>query len=272
MFPPDDDLIRFEESGAIPLPRPDAEGRVEHDGARLWYASYGSGPAVVLLHGGLGHSGNWGAQVPALTAAGYRAVLIDSRGHGRSTRDEQPYRYELMAGDVLAVMNRLVLDKATLVGWSDGATIALILALLEPARVTGVLFFGGNMDTGGVKPLIRSNPLIDRCIGRHAADYALLSSTPDNFRNFVAGVNLMMNTQPNYTADDLRRVSVPVTIVHSANDEFIRREHADYLAYTIPLAEMVVLPDVSHFAPIQRPQLFNETILAFVRKLGAGGG
>ena len=139
MFPHDDDLIGFEESGAPPLPPAVAEGRVDHEGARIWYASYGSGPAVILLHGGLGHSGNWGAQVPALTAAGYRAVLIDSRGHGRSTRDEQPYRYELMAGDVLAVMNCLALDRATLVGWSDGATIAMILALREPGRVNGVL-------------------------------------------------------------------------------------------------------------------------------------
>jgi pimeloyl-ACP methyl ester carboxylesterase len=54
---------------------------------------------VILLHGGLGHSGNWGYQLPALLAGGYRAVLIDSRGHGRSTRDGRPFSYELMASD-----------------------------------------------------------------------------------------------------------------------------------------------------------------------------
>src|SRR6188508_2647461 len=98
----DDDLSRFELAGAAPLPVTTDQGVIEHNGARIWYAAYGSGRPVILLHGGLGHSGNWGYQVPALTGNGYRAIVIDSRGHGRSTRDEQPYTYELMASDLVA--------------------------------------------------------------------------------------------------------------------------------------------------------------------------
>jgi hypothetical protein len=55
----DDDLLRFEAEGAEPLPLADDEGYVEHAGARVWYSAYGSGPTVILLHGGLGNSGNW---------------------------------------------------------------------------------------------------------------------------------------------------------------------------------------------------------------------
>lgn len=117
----DDELRRFEASGATPLPVTDDLGYVENDGARIWYSAYGIGSPVILLHGGLGHSSNWGYQVPALIANGYRAVVIDSRGHGRSTRDGRPYAYELLASDVLAVMNALHLDRVALVGWSDGA-------------------------------------------------------------------------------------------------------------------------------------------------------
>src|ERR1700735_2476819 len=147
----DDDLTHFEAHGAAALPVSSDEGYVEHEGARIWYASYGIGSPVILLHGGLGHSGNWGYQVPTLVANGYRVIVIDSRGHGRSTRDEQPYSYELMASDVLAVMNALHLDRAVLVGWSDGACTALILAANDPARVAGVFFFACNMDPTGVK-------------------------------------------------------------------------------------------------------------------------
>lgn len=86
----DDDLSKFEAEGAV-LPSTENQGYVEHDGARIWYACYGFGSPVVLLHGGLVHSGNWGYQVPALISNGFRAVLIDSRGHGRSTRDAQSY-------------------------------------------------------------------------------------------------------------------------------------------------------------------------------------
>ena len=96
----DDDLSRFEAAGVAPLPSADDQGYVENEGARLWYARFGSGVPVILLHGGLGHSGNWGYQVPALVQAGCQAIVIDSRGHGRSTRDARPYSYELMASDV----------------------------------------------------------------------------------------------------------------------------------------------------------------------------
>src|SRR5262245_57618852 len=80
-------------------------------------ARFGVGSPVLLLHGGLEHSGNWGYQVPALTSIGYRVIVIDSRGHGRSTRDSRPYSYELMASDVLAVLDALRVERAAMVGW-----------------------------------------------------------------------------------------------------------------------------------------------------------
>src|SRR5262245_25419971 len=155
----DDDLSRFEANGAAPSPVTQDQGYVEHDDARIWYATYGSGSPVILLHGGLGHSGNWGYQVPALVTGGYRAVVIDSRGHGRSTRDARPYSYELMASDVIAVMDALRIERASFVGWSDGACIALILAMKAPERVSGVYFFGCNMDPSGVKPMNDLGPI-----------------------------------------------------------------------------------------------------------------
>jgi pimeloyl-ACP methyl ester carboxylesterase len=262
----DDDLSRFEAEGATPLPDTNDQGYVEHDGARIWYATYGAGPPVILLHGGLGHSGNWGYQVPALVRRGYRTVVIDSRGHGRSTRDGRPFTYELMASDVSAVMDALHLEKAGLVGWSDGACTALILAAQVPARVAGVFFFACNMDPSGAKEFVFT-PIIGRCFNRHKQDYARLSATPDQFDEFSEAVGLMQRTQPNFSANDLAQISVPVVIVHSEHDEFIKREHAEYLARNIPKAEFVYLPGVSHFAPLQRPEQFNAAMLAFLGKV-----
>jgi pimeloyl-ACP methyl ester carboxylesterase len=261
----DDDLIKFEAEGVAPLPDTNGRDIIEHDGARIWYATYGSGPPVILLHGGLGHSGNWGYQVPALIENGYRVVVIDSRGHGRSTRDERPFTYELMASDVLAVMDTLHLDKARLVGWSDGAVVALILARQAPERVTGIFFFGCNMDPSGTKEF-EFTPILQRCLSRHEQDYQQLSATPDQFGDFAEAVGLMQRTQPNYSAADLAEITVPVAIVHSEHDEFIKREHAEYLAQSIPNAEFIHLYSVSHFAPLQRPEQFNTAMLAFLDK------
>jgi pimeloyl-ACP methyl ester carboxylesterase/ADP-ribose pyrophosphatase YjhB (NUDIX family) len=265
--PYDDDLRRFEAESAAPLPDTDNQGHIENDGARIWYAAYGSGPPVILLHGGLGHSGNWGYQVPALLASGYRAIVIDSRGHGRSTRDTRPYTYERMASDVSAVMDALDLGSAALVGWSDGAVISLLLASQAPERVGGVFFFACNMDPSGAKEITEFAPILGRCINRHMQDYAQLSSTPDQFEDLMNAVGLMQRTQPNYSAQDLAQIRVPVAIVHSEHDEFIKREHAEYLARNIPNAEFIYFPGVSHFAPLQRPDLFNTAMLTFLSEV-----
>jgi pimeloyl-ACP methyl ester carboxylesterase len=264
----DNDLERFETEGAPPLPTPAEQGFVEHEGARIWYASYGAGRPVILLHGGLGHSGNWGFQVPDLIGAGYRTVVIDSRGHGRSTRDGRPYSYNLMAADVLAVMDRAVIDRATLVGWSDGAIISLILADKVPERVSGVFFFACKMDPSGNKPF-EPTPALKRCFSRHGKDYASLSATPDNFKEFVDAVSLMQRTQPNYSANDLARIGVPVRVVQAEHDEFIRPDHASYLARTLPNATLSILPGVSHFAPLQRPALFNSEVKDFLASINS---
>jgi len=266
MLPHDDDLQNFEARGPARLPPATHQGHIENDGARIWYSTYGAGEPVILLHGGLGNAGNWGNQVPSLVESGRRVILIDSRGHGRSTRDSRPYTYELMASDVLAVMDGLNVQKAAVVGWSDGACIALILAMQVPARVSRVFFFACNMDPSGTKEIAWPNPVIDRCLSRHRKDYANLSATADRFDDFFAAIGLMMKTQPNYTAAQLAGIRVPVSVAISERDEFIRLEHIEYLARTIPGAQLILLPEGTHFAPLQRPDSFNSVLQTFLAR------
>jgi pimeloyl-ACP methyl ester carboxylesterase len=231
----DDELLRFAESGPPPLPTASRTGQVEHAGAHIWHAAFGVGPAVILLHGGLGHSGNWGYQVPALADAGYRVIVIDSRGHGRSTRDARPYSYELMAADVCAVMDALEIEHAAFIGWSDGACIALTLAMVSRERVDGVFFFGCNMDPSGTKD-IEPSPALARASAGTSRTTRSCPPRLYGFSEFAAAVSEMQQTQPNCTAQQLAKIAVPVTIAHSERDEFIKREH-EYLARTIPGAE-----------------------------------
>ena len=244
----DDDLARFESQGGTRCRRPMSRMAGTRRRAHLARVvrPWPGGRAAARRPR---PSGNWGNQVPALLAAGYRAIVIDSRGHGRSTRDDEPYSYERMASDVLAVLDALHVDRARFVGWSDGACIALVLADRAPERAAGVFFFACNMDPSGTKEIV---PAAARPLLRAAPqDYAALSATPDQFDAFVAAVSEMMRTQPDYRAQDLAAIAVPVTIVLGEHDEFIRPEHAAYLASTIPGATLTTLPGVSHFAPLQ---------------------
>ena len=248
------------------LPTPVESGYAPHDGASIYYAVYGSGPPVVLLHGGLANGDYWGDQVPALVKASYKVILIDSRGHGRSTRDTRPFTYQLMASDVVAVMDRLAIPKAAVVGWSDGAIIGLVMAMTSPERVSRVFAFAANMDPSGVKSDTETNPTFARFEGEAASAYAAQSPTPDAFPAFHAAISRMWDTEPNYTAADLARIHVPVAIADGDHDEAIKRAHTEYLARSIPGAELVILPDVSHFAMLQNPAEFNAAVLAFLRK------
>jgi pimeloyl-ACP methyl ester carboxylesterase len=246
------------------LPIPAASGYVSHDGARIYYQTYGAGPPVVLLHGGLASSRYWGGQIRALIADHHRAILIDSRGHGRSSRDGRPYTYELMASDVAAVMNALKVRRAAVVGWSDGAIIGLVMALHEPERLTRVFAFAANMDPSGVKANVLTNPTFARFMREAAADYAAVSPTPPGFADFAAAINRMWDTEPNYRAADLARITSPVAIVDGDHDEAIKREHTEYLAEVIPGARLIILHDVSHFAMLQDPAQFNAAMLDFL--------
>jgi len=253
-----------------PLPPFELEGRIAHDGARIWFAAFGAGPPAILLHGGAASSDYWGGQIPALLASGYRVIVIDSRGQGRSTRDARPLGYELMESDVIAVMDQLNLDHADVVGWSDGAIIGLIMAMKHPQRVDRVFAFGANMDLHGFNPLGAVAPILPQVGAALAANYARLSETPNDFPALSKAVLAMQLREPNYTPDDLAAIKGPrIAIVDGAHEEFILRQHTEYLARTIPGARLIILPDVSHFAPIQDPDAFNAAMIGFLD--GASG-
>ena len=173
-----------------------------------------------------------------------------------------------MASDMFAVMDRAGIARAALVGWSDGAIISLITADKAPERVAGVFFFACKMDPSGNKPF-EPTAALKRCFSRHTKDYAALSATPDKFKEFVDAVGLMQRTQPDYSASDLARIRVRVRIVQAEHDEFIRPDHAAYLAKTLPNATLSILPGVSHFAPLQRPEVFNSEVRDFLASINA---
>lgn len=87
-----------------PMPEASESGSAPVNGIEMYYAIYGSGEPLILLHGGLGHSDVWGNQIPVF-AKQYKVIVVDSRGHGRSTRTSEPYSYRLMASDVVALMD-----------------------------------------------------------------------------------------------------------------------------------------------------------------------
>jgi pimeloyl-ACP methyl ester carboxylesterase len=249
-----------------PTPAPLATGRtgqVEANGISIHYAIYGHGAPVIFLHGGLANSDYWGDQVPAV-AAHHTVILMDSRGHGRSSRDARPYGYDLMADDVVALMDDLKVPKAGIVGWSDGGIIGLDLAMRHKNRTGKVFAFAANTVTSGVVEGVEKNPTFAAYIARAGREYAKYSATPREYEAFVQQVSKMWAEEPNWTDAKLKVIDTPVLVVDGDHDEAIKRARTEYIAATIPHAGLLILPNVSHFAFLQDPRLFNFAILHFL--------
>src|SRR5215813_8321619 len=174
-LPPTPTLPKATESGLAPV-----------NGIQLWYATFGHGEPVVMIHGGLANSNYWALQVEALQDR-YRVIVLDSRGHGRSSRDAQPYGYDLMASDVIALMDYLKIGKAAIVGWSDGAIIGLDIAMHHPERLTKLFAFAANSDPTGVADISKMD-FINAYVARAGEEYKQLSPTSEGYQAFVTEI------------------------------------------------------------------------------------
>lgn len=247
------------------LPTTDRSGMAAVNGIKIWYAVFGHGSPVILVHGGKGNSNYWGLQIPAL-AEKYEVIVLDSRGHGRSTRNSEPINYHLMASDVLALMDALRIPKAALVGWSDGGIIGLDIAINHPERLTKLFAFGANADDSGVKDDMDEHPAFHAYWERTTGEYQKLSPTPHEYNAFMEQLRKMWDSEPRISDEQLRRIRVPTWIVEGDRSEVIKREHTDHLAAVIPGAGELILPNVSHFALLQDPEQFNEALLHFLSR------
>ena len=245
------------------MPEATESGTASVNGIDMYYATYGEGEPVLLIHGGLGHADIWANQVADLMTD-HRVIVADSRGHGRSSRDDQPFGYDLMAEDYVALLDHLGIEKTALVGWSDGGIIGLDIAMKHPERLTRLFAHAANSTVDGLTPTVGTDPVFGAYIEKMGAEYARLSPTPDQYDAFLEQIGQMWASEPAWTTEELEKIAVPTAIVLGDHDEAITLEHTEYLAATIPGAELIILPDVSHFAMLQDPAGYTKAVRDFI--------
>ena len=246
------------------LPKPLSSGFAPVNDIRMFYAVFGDGSPVLLLHGGLANSNYWSDVIPILVQRHLKVIVADSRGHGRSTRSAKAYSYDLMASDVVALLDYLKIGRTDLVGWSDGGIIGLDIAMHHPERLRRLFAYGANSDPSGLRQDMENNPTWAAFIKRGRDEYAELSPTPKDYDGFRAQIEKMWAQQPNWSPQRLQQIGVRTAIADGAHDEAIKREHTEYLARTIPDAQLVVLDDASHFGMLQNPPEFAAAVLGFL--------
>jgi len=172
-----------------------------------------------------------------------------------------------MARDYVALLDHLNIDKAHVVGWSDGANIGYALSMNHPERIASHFAHAGNVTLEGIKPTVESEEIFGIYGGMMATDYMSLAADPGGFENFMAGVVEMWNSEKPGGLKALNSVTTPTLVVHSQHDEAIKADHADHIAAAIPGAKLITMDNVSHFALLQDPDEYNAAIRRFLDSL-----
>lgn len=219
-----------------------------------YYIEKGTGFPLILLHGNGEDCGYFVHQMEPF-AKHFRVIAIDTRGHGQTPRGEASFSIRQFAEDLLDFMNLHQIEKAHILGFSDGGNIAMVFALMHPERVEKLILNGANLNASGVKRKVQ----IPIEIGYRIAK--LFATKSPAARKSAEMLGLMVN-DPNVKAEELSCIQNP-TLVIAGEKDMIKDIHTRLIAKSIPEAMLSIIPG-NHFIANKNPDTFNEVVLRFL--------
>ena len=237
-------------------------GSVDTGDATIHYVSYGSGPAILLLHGGLSNRLSWFSQIPLLTAANRQIVLPDTRGHGSSGLGTNELNYRLLASDAIHILDELKISQADVIGWSDGGNTALQLGHYWPQRVGRIVVISANFSPSGLT--------IEAQQDTHTYSSGLTywirgwwTGAGRQLDKLEKRIKHMWRRFPAMQPTDLKEINTPTLVIIGEND-VISIDHAQQMATLLPHAHLKIIPG-GHSTPITHSDLVNLAISEFLQ-------
>ena len=219
-----------------------------------YYIEKGTGFPLILLHGNGEDCGYFVHQMEPF-AKHFRVIAIDTRGHGQTPRGEASFSIRQFAEDLLDFMNLHQIEKAHILGFSDGGNIAMVFALMHPERVEKLILNGANLNASGVKRKVQ----IPIEIGYRIAK--IFATKSPAARKNAEMLGLMVN-DPNVKAEEISCIQNP-TLVIAGEKDMIKDSHTRLIAKSIPEAMLSIIPG-NHFIANKNPDTFNEVVLRFL--------
>ncbi|WP_030558851.1 alpha/beta fold hydrolase [Streptomyces aureocirculatus] len=229
---------------------------------KTWYDEHGEGEPLVLMHGGLVDARFFEPNLAPL-AAHFHVYTPERRGHGHTPDVEGPITYQLMADDTVAFLEQVVGEPADLVGHSDGALVAMLVAMRRPDLVKRVVLISGGFNKAG-EAAPDAEWDVDAIFEFLGPTYAEVS--PDgleHFRVVATKIGEMAAREPDLQASELAAVTRR-TLVMFSDDDLVTMRHAVEMYEALPNAELAVVPGTSHFLTQEKPDLVNALVLDFL--------
>ena len=227
-----------------------------------WYDEHGDGEPLVLLHGGLVDARFFEPNLGPL-AEKFHVYTPERRGHGHTPDVAGPISYQLMADDTIAFLDQVVGRPADLVGHSDGAFVAMLVAMQRPELVNRlVMISGGYNKSGEAMPDMEFD--VDQVVQFLGPTYAEVS--PDGAAHFpvvAAKIGEMAKIEPNLDVSELANVAQRSLVMFS-DDDLMTLNHAVDMYDALPNAELAVVQGTSHFLTQEKPHLVNTMLLDFL--------
>jgi pimeloyl-ACP methyl ester carboxylesterase len=231
-----------------------------------YYEIHGEGEPLLLMPSGMWNTEDF-ADLTEILAQEYQVFVMDPRGCGRSTDTGQRLDFAVMADDAIALMDELEIDKAYVVGWADSAIVGLEMAMRYPERVDRLVAYAPNYTVEGLaeehRDWLKSLSLADMR-GMFEESYNAIAPDPDFLPVALERLRVLYLTEPNYTLEQLGAIDTPTLVLDGEEDEFIVEGHLAEMAETMPNAELVFLPGLSHYAPYEDPAAWTEAVVTFL--------
>ena len=239
---------------------------IEVAGRRVWHEVAGDGEPVVLLHGAFAGASSFAAQIPALVAADFTVYVPERRGHAHTPDVDEPLTYAAMADDTVDYLAQVLPRGAHLVGWSDGAVVALLAAQRRPDLVHRMVLIGqyynlaGRVADSPIDALLRSPEAITFL----RIEYDQVSPDgPDHFPVVYEKTMRMLDTEPQLDLATFAAITAPTLVLQGDRDEVIV-EHSLAVVAALADARLAVLPG-THLLPVETPDVVNPLIVSFLR-------
>ncbi len=221
-----------------------------------FYIEEGEGNPLIMLHGN-GESNEYFSKQIGVFDEYFRIFALDTRGHGKTPRGEKPFTLNQFADDLLDFMNDKKIEKADILGFSDGGNIAMIFAIKYPERVDKLVLNGANFNTKGTKWYFQRLIDIEYKIGLKKADKS------GKRKRKIELLSIMVN-EPDIPEEDLKKIKAPTLVIAGTRD-LIKRKHTEEIARLIPDSKLCIIKG-NHAVARMNPREYNKEVLSFLTK------